>query len=316
MSPEPPTPPRLVVIVGPTASGKTQLSLQLARRVGGEIVSCDSQQVYRGMDIGTGKATAEERAEIPHHVLDIARPDEEMTAARFVALADAAIADIAGRGKPVILCGGTGLYVRALLLGLFEGPGANPERRAELTARAAKDGVFSLHRWLAEVDPAIAAKIDRHDEKRIVRALEVYLETGVPMSVHQARHDHRTMPPRYPARKVGLGPERELLYQRIERRVDLMMERGLVAEVTALRAAGFRPPLRSQEAIGYAEIHSLLDGEIEATQAVEYIKRNSRRYARRQLSWYRSDQDVRWSPEPDAVDQDELERYLKGPYAP
>jgi tRNA dimethylallyltransferase len=313
-----PTPasPRLVVIVGPTASGKTQLSLQLARKVGGEIVSCDSQQVYRGMDIGTGKATVAERSEVPHHVLDVARPDEEMTAARFVGLADAAIADIAARGKPVILCGGTGLYVRALLLGLFEGPGANPERRAELTARAAREGVVALHRWLAEVDPAIAVKIDRNDEKRIVRALEVYLETGTPMSVHQARHDHRIAPPRYPARKVGLAPERELLYQRIERRVDQMVERGLVAEVAALRAAGYRPPLRSQEAIGYAEIHSLLDGELEHAQAIEYIKRNSRRYARRQLSWYRSDQDVRWSPEPDAVDQDELERYLKGSHAP
>lgn len=315
-SSQPPRGPRLVVIVGPTASGKTQLSLELARRVGGEIVSCDSQQVYRGMDIGTGKATAAERAEIPHHVLDVARPDEEMTAARFVALADAAIADISSRGKPVIVCGGTGLYVRTLLLGLFEGPGANPERRAELTAKIAQSGLAAMHRWLAEVDPAIAAKIDPHDEKRIVRALEVFLETGVPMSVHQARHDHRSLPPRYPVLKIGLSPERELLYQRIERRVDQMAERGLVAEVEALRAAGHRPPLRSQEAIGYAEIHSVLDGELELPQALEYIKRNSRRYARRQVSWYRSDQEVRWSPQPDAVDQDELERYLKGPYAP
>lgn len=311
-----PPSPRLVVIVGPTASGKTQLSLELARRVGGEIISCDSQQVYRGMDIGTGKATAEERAEIPHHVLDIARPDEEMTAARFVALADAAIADLASRGKPIIVCGGTGLYVRALLLGLFDGPGANPERRAELSARAAAEGVAALHRWLAEVDPAIATKIDRNDEKRIIRALEVFLETGVPMSVHQARHDHRLMPSRYPVRKVGLAPERELLYQRIERRVDQMIERGLIAEVEALRLAGYRPPMRSQEAIGYAEIHSLLDGAVESAQAVEFIKRNSRRYARRQISWYRSDEDVTWSPAPDAVDQDELERYLKDPNAP
>ncbi len=315
------SPPRLVVIVGPTASGKTQLSLELARRVGGEIVSCDSQQVYQGMDIGTGKATADERAAVPHHVLDIARPDEEMTAARFVALADAAIADITARGKPVIVCGGTGLYVRALLLGLFDGPGANPERRAALSARAAVEGVAALHRWLGEIDPPIAAKIDRNDEKRIIRALEVFLETGVPMSVHQARHDHRLMPPRYPVRKIGLAPERELLYQRIERRVDQMMERGLLAEVTGLRDAGYRPPLRSQEAIGYAELHTAMDqteGDFAAhhAQAIEYIKRNSRRYARRQISWYRSDEDVRWSPGPDAVDQDELERYLKDPYAP
>jgi tRNA dimethylallyltransferase len=308
--------PRLVVIVGPTASGKTQLALDLAHRVGGEIVSCDSQQVYIGMDIGTGKVSAAERAAVPHHVVDVARPDEEMTAARFVALADAAIAEISGRRRPVILCGGTGLYVRAVLLGLFEGPGANPQRRAELAERIASRGLDSLHHWLAEVDPAIAVKIDRHDEKRIVRALEVYLDTGIPMSVHQARHDHKNLPSRYPAIKVGLGPDWDLLYRRIERRVDDMMERGLVSEVETLRVAGFRPPLRSQEAIGYAELHSYLDGHVDRAHAVELIKRNSRRYARRQKSWYRNDHEVRWSPEPDAVDHGELERYLKGADAP
>ncbi|MEZ4358790.1 MAG: tRNA (adenosine(37)-N6)-dimethylallyltransferase MiaA [Kofleriaceae bacterium] len=308
-----PARPRLVVIVGPTAAGKTQLALELARRVGGEIVSCDSQQVYRGMDVGTGKVTAEERAAVPHHVLDVAQPDEVMTAARFVELADAAIADIAARGKPVIVCGGTGLYVRTLLLGLFEGPGANPQRRAELAAKVAESGLPSLHRWLREVDPVIAAKIDPRDEKRVVRALEVYLETGVPMSEHQARHDHRNTPPRYPVLKVGLSPEREVLYQRIERRVDQMIASGLVAEVERLRSAGYRPPMRSQEAIGYAEIHDVLDGRLELATAVEYIKRNSRRYARRQVSWYRGDLDVRWSLQPDAVDQGELERYLMDP---
>jgi tRNA dimethylallyltransferase len=305
--------PRLIVVVGPTASGKTQLALELARRVGGEIVSCDSQQVYLGMDIGTGKATAAERAEIPHHVLDIARPDEDMTAARFVELADAAIADISGRGHPVIVCGGTGLYERALLLGLFDGPGANPQLRAELSEKAGRSGVAELHRWLAEVDPAIATKIDRNDEKRIIRALEVYLDTGIPMSVHQARHDHKRTPPRYQALKVGLAPDRELLYQRIDRRVEDMVARGLVAEVTQLRTAGYRPPLRSQEAIGYAEIHAYLDNSVELPAAIEQVKRNSRRYARRQGSWYRNDQDVHWSPQPDAVDHGQLERYLRGP---
>lgn len=303
-------PQRLIVVVGPTASGKTQLALTLARRVGGEVVSCDSQQVYRGMDIGTGKATAQERAQVPHHLIDVASPDEEMTAARFVAMADAAIADCWGRGRPVIVCGGTGLYVRALLLGLFEGPGANPARRAELGALARERGVAHLHRWLAEVDPSIATKIDRNDEKRITRALEVYLDTGIPMSVHQAKHDHRVAPPRYAARKVGLAPDRAELVQRIEARVDEMMARGLLAEVEALRAAGFLPPLRSQEAIGYAELHRHLAGELELTAAVELIKRNSRRYARRQVTWYRSDAHVQWWPHPDAVDQAELERYL------
>lgn len=306
----PPVPQRLIVVVGPTASGKTQLALALARRVGGEVVSCDSQQVYRGMDIGTGKATPQERALVPHHLLDVASPDEEMTAARFVALADAAIADCWQRGRPVIVCGGTGLYVRALLLGLFEGPGANPARRAELGALARAHGVAHLHRWLAEVDPVIAAKIDRNDEKRITRALEVYLETGVPMSVHQARHDHRVAPPRYAARKIGLAPERAELVTRIEARVDEMMARGLLAEVAALRAGGFLPPLRSQEAIGYAELHQHLASQLDLPAAVQLIKRNSRRYARRQVTWYRGDAQVQWWPHPDAVDQAELERYL------
>lgn len=301
---------RLVVIVGPTGSGKTQLSLELARKVGGEVVSCDSQQVYVGMDIGTGKVSADERQGVPHHLIDVARPDEEMTAARFVGLADAAIAEIWRRGRPVIVCGGTGLYVRTLLLGLFEGPGANPARRAELAAIARERGVAHLHAWLSQVDPASAAKIDRNDEKRMTRALEVYLETGVPMSVHQARHDYRVAPSRYRARKVGLAPEREALYRRIEDRVDRMMEQGLLAEVAALRERGYRPPLRSQEAIGYAELHEHLDGAIDLPTAVGLIKRNSRRYARRQVSWYRNDTDVAWWPHPDAVDQDELERYL------
>lgn len=311
-----PAPARLVVIVGPTASGKTQLSLELARRVGGEVVSCDSQQVYQGMDIGTGKVTMAERQQVPHHLLDVARPDEEMTAARFVELADAAIADAWRRGRPVIVCGGTGLYVRTLLLGLFEGPGANPQRRAELGALARAHGVGHLHRWLSEVDPAIAARIERNDEKRITRALEVFLDTGVPMSVHQARHDHRNTPPRYLARKIGLAPEREALYRRIEARVDDMMARGLLAEVEALRRAGVRPPMRSQEAIGYAELHQHLDGALELAQAVDFIKRNSRRYARRQVSWYRNDPTVAWSAHPDAVDQGELERYLTGSHVP
>lgn len=309
-------PARLVVVVGPTASGKTQLALSLARRVGAEVVSCDSQQVYVGMDIGTGKATADERASVRHHLIDVARPDQEMTAARFVELADAAIADAWQRGRPVIVCGGTGLYIRTLLLGLFVGPGANPQRRAELSAIARAQGVAHLHRWLTEVDPVIAAKIDRNDEKRITRALEVYLDTGVQMSVHQARHDHRTAPPRYAARKIGLAPEREALYRRIEARVDEMMARGLLDEVARLRSQGFVPPMRSQEAIGYAELHQHLSGALELSQAIDYIKRNSRRYARRQVSWYRSDADVSWFPQPDAVDQRELERYLTGSDVP
>jgi tRNA dimethylallyltransferase len=309
-------PPRLVVIVGPTGAGKTRLALDLAERCGGEVVSADSQQVYVGMDIGTGKATAEERARVPHHVLDVVRPDEDMTAARFIELADRAIADVAARGKVVIVCGGTGLYVRALLLGLFDGPPASPEVRAELTAIAARDGTAALHAELTRVDPIAAAKIDPNDTKRTIRALEVFRLTGEPMSTHQARHDHRSMPMRYEVRAVGLSPEREDLYRAIEARVDAMLAAGLEREVLALRDQGFCPPLRSQQAIGYAELHDVAANTVSRERAIELIKRNSRHYARRQLSWYRGTSSatgpVTWYPGPAAVDLADLERYLAG----
>jgi tRNA dimethylallyltransferase len=302
-------PPRLVVIVGPTGAGKTRLSLALATATGGEVISCDSQQVYIGMDIGTGKATFAERAAIPHHLLDVVAPDQDMTAARFLAMADTAIADIAARGKPVIVVGGTGLYVRALLLGLFEGPPASPELRSEL----AQLGASALHTELLRVDPAAAAKIDKHDEKRMIRALEVFRLTGEPMSAHQARHDYRTLPRRYDVRMVGLAPERDDLYRTIDTRVDDMLGAGLEAEVARLRALGYVPPLRSQQAIGYAELHAVAAGEVDRPRAIELIKRNSRHYARRQLSWYRADTSIAWHPNPAAVDLDELRRYLAEP---
>ncbi len=301
-------PPRIVVIVGPTGAGKTRLSLELARRIDAEVVSCDSQQVYQGMDIGTGKATAQEREAVPHHLLDVVRPDEEMTMARFIELADRAIVDIHARGKAAIVVGGTGLYVRGLLFGLFEGPPADPDLRAELAAL----GMPALRAELERVDPAAATKIEKNDQKRTIRALEVFRLTGEPMSVHQARHDHRSVPPRYPARLVGLSPERDALYRAIDARVDQMIEAGLEAEVAALRAAGYLPPLRSQQAIGYAELHAAAAGEVERVRAIELIKRNSRHYARRQLSWYRSDKAITWYPEVAAVDLAEIQRYLAG----
>jgi tRNA dimethylallyltransferase len=307
---------RLVVIVGPTGAGKTRLAIELADRTGGEVVSADSQQVYIGMDIGTGKATAAERARVPHHVLDVVHPDEEMTAARFVEHADRAIEEVAARGKTVVVCGGTGLYVRALLLGLFAGPPASPEVRAELAAVARERGAPALHAELVRIDPAAAAKIDPNDEKRTIRALEVYRLTGETMSAHQARHDHRSMPLRYPARLVGLAPERDALYAAIDRRVDQMIAEGLEREVAALRARGFLPPLRSQQAIGYAELHDATEGRVARARAIELIKRNSRHYARRQLSWYRAaiaqPTTITWHTSVGDVDLADLERYLAG----
>jgi tRNA dimethylallyltransferase len=264
------------------------------------------------MDIGTGKATAAERARVRHHLVDVLGPDEEMTAARFIALADAALADLAARGRAAIVCGGTGLYVRALLHGLFEGPGADPELRARLDARAAADGVEALHAELAAVDPALAARVEPRDRKRIVRALEVFTLTGVPMSEHQRRHDHKVVAPRYPHRKVGLAPPRDRLYPTIDARVDAMIAAGLLAEVRGLRAAGYLPPLRSQQAIGYAELHEHLAGRLDLSAAVALVKRNSRRYARRQLAWYRPDPSVSWAASAAAVDLGALAAYLSG----
>jgi tRNA dimethylallyltransferase len=294
------------VIVGPTGAGKTALAIDLARTVGGEVVSADSQQVYAGMDVGTGKATPAERAAVPHHLLDVVRPDEAMTAARFAALADAAIADIAARGRGVIVCGGTGLYVRILRFGLFSAPPADPALRAALAAEAPA----ALWERLAAVDPDAAARIDRNDARRIIRALEVLALTGVPISELQRRHDFRRLAPRYPIRLVGLSPPRDALYARIDARVDAMFAAGLVDEVRGLRAAGFRPPLRSQQAIGYAEVHAHLDGGLDLPSTIALVKRNSRRYARRQASWYRGDPEVAWSEDPSRVDLDSLGRYL------
>lgn len=305
------SPPRLVVVIGPTASGKTRLAIDLARAAGGEVVSADSQQVYRGMDIGTGKASAAERAGVPHHLIDVCEPTEEMTAARFAALADEAIAGAAARGAPVVVAGGTMLYVRVLLLGLFAGPAGDEALRRRLIEESGGDAAVLWQR-LAAADAEAAARIDRNDLKRIVRALEVLELTGVPMSEHQRRHDHRRVEPRYPARIVGLcPPDRDKLYRRIDARVDEMFAGGLEDEVARLRAAGVGRELRSQAAIGYAEVHRHLDGEVDRDTAIALVKRNSRRYARRQLSWYRGDPRVEWRADPSTVALDDLVRYLR-----
>lgn len=308
--PGPTSTPRLLVIVGPTGAGKTELAIRIAERTGGEIVSADSQQVYRGMDIGTGKATAEDRARVPHHLLDVLDPDEEMTAARFVELADAVIAQVAARGRPVIVAGGTMLYVRALLRGLFEGPAADLKLRAELGQQAEEEGVASLWAHLQSVDAASAERIHDTDLRRLIRAIEVHRLTGVPLSEHHRKHQEQA--PRYEARIVGIQPAREKLYEQINARVEAMVAAGLVAEVVGLRAQGYGPDLRSQQAIGYSEVHQMLAGELDTPAMVELIQRNSRRYARRQLSWYRGDESVQWSEQGSAVDLADLERYLGG----
>lgn len=300
----------LLVIVGPTGAGKSDLALSLAKRYGAEIVSADSQQVYRGMDIGTGKVASTERAAVPHHGIDVVEPHDEMSAARFATIADGAISAAWGRGRPVIVCGGTGLYVRALLLGFFEGAPADPTIRALLQDELAAKGADALYAQLALVDPDMAARVHCNDHKRVLRALEVYRATGQPMSAHLAAHDHRAVPPRYSAHVVGLAQPREELYARIERRVDDMLRSGWLAEVAELRARGVAATMRSQDALGYRELHHVLDGSLALNQAIAIIKQRSRNYARRQLTWFRADASTHWFQRADAVDVSSWERYL------
>src|SRR5215468_2526368 len=288
--------PRLVVLVGPTAAGKSALALRLAEAAGAEIVSADSQQVYRGMDVGTGKVSPAERARVPHHLIDVVEPDEEMTAARYAALADEAIAGAASRGRPVLVAGGTGLYVRALMHGLFAGPPAD----AELRARLAREDVGALHGRLRAVDPEAAARILPNDRRRLIRALEVHVLTGVPISMHQRAHDVKNAPSRYPARWVGLDPPAAELRARIATRVDAMLSAGLVDEVRKL-AARYPFHLRAFDAIGYREIGAHLRGEIDLPAAREKMIAATRRYARRQRGWFRAELEVAWHASAESV---------------
>jgi tRNA dimethylallyltransferase len=306
------SPIRLVAIVGPTASGKSALALRLAEAVGGEIVSADSQQVYRGMDIGTAKATGAERERVPHHLIDVMGPDETMTAARFATLAEEAIRDITARSRQVIVCGGTGLYYRSLVYGLFAGPPADASLRLRLE-REAQEGGGPEHLWgrLQAVDPEAASRIDLRDLIRIVRALEVYELTQKPISEHQRGHDHKTLAPRYDVRGVGLDPPRPGLYQTIDARVRAMFDAGLVDEVRSLRERGYPCSLRAFQAIGYREVCAHLSGGVSEDETVRLIQQRSRRYARRQLTWFRTEPTVTWYKSPADVNLGELAAFLR-----
>ena len=303
---------KLVVVVGPTGSGKSRLAMEIAQRAGAEIVSADSQQVYRYMDIGTGKVSVAEREKVAHHLLDVVDPDECMSAARFVDMADTAISAMQEKGIPTVVAGGTGLYVRALLYGLFEGPKADEQFRQQLAAEAAERGTEVLWERLRKVDPESARRIHTTDLIRITRALEIYEFTGMAMSAHHREHSSKTQFPRYQVRVIGLCPPRQQLYALINDRVDNMLKSGLVEEVVRLREMGYSATLRSQSAIGYSEVHQYLAGIINMEESVRLIKRNTRRYARRQLSWYRGDSLVEWHQDSQEVDLGELERYLSG----
>jgi tRNA dimethylallyltransferase len=305
--------PRVGFIVGPTGSGKTALALEAAERLGAEIVNADSRQLYRGMDIGTAKPSPEERRRVSHHLIDVRSPDEPVDVATFVTMAREAIAEIAGRGRAILVVGGSGLYLRVLRGGIFSGPSASPELRRELEALAAERGIGFLHDRLAEVDPASASRIQRNDLYRITRALEVYRLTGVPISVHQQRH--RFAAAEYEALMLGIEVSRARLYEAIERRFEAMIEVGLVDEVRALLAQGYNPDRPPLSAIGYREISAFVRGELELEKAVEAAKRESRRLAKRQLTWFRREPGIVWIEAEQARERAvaALEEFFAGP---
>lgn len=292
---------KLVCIVGPTATGKTRLSVALAQRLGAEIVSCDSMQLYRGMDIGTAKPTEQEMGGVRHHMIDCLDPCEEFSVSRYVELADRCVQEIFARDKPVIVVGGTGLYVDSLVAGREFAPFPQTGRREALTARAEKEGIEPLLRELRAVDPEAAERIHPSNQKRVIRALEVYLETGKTITQHN--RETRSRPPKYRPVWIGLDyVNRSALYARIDARVDEMFAQGLVDEVRQLLEGGVPERATSMQAIGYKELTAFLRGEGTEDAAREQIKLASRRYAKRQRTWFRRNPDVHWIDLPDAPD--------------
>jgi tRNA dimethylallyltransferase len=284
--------PQLLAIVGPTATGKSALAIALAEELGGEVVACDSTAVYRGIDIGTDKVAPADQRGIPHHLIDMVGPTETYSAARYATDAAAAIRDIHARGKVPILAGGTGFYYRALVRGLFPGPARDEALRARLDRVAARRGVESLHRWLGRVDPESAGRIQSRDQKRLVRALEVYLLTGKPLTAHFSE----TASPiaEWQVRAIGLDAPRDVLRERVARRVDAQFDRGVVDEVRSLFAAGVPATAHALSGLVYRQVVEMLNGIRGEAETRALIVQENMRYARRQLTWFRHEAGVHW----------------------
>jgi tRNA dimethylallyltransferase len=284
--------PKIIVILGPTAVGKSELALKLCAQFDGEIVNADSQQVYRFLDIGTGKPSPVERARVRHHLIDVVDPDEEFNAAIFRRLATQKIREIHQRNRNPVVCGGTGLYVKALTRGLFQGPGQDPEIRRRLEGEIEASGLTPLYGRLTRIDPTVISTIHPNDRQRIIRALEVYELTGKRLSEWQAEHGFAEQP--FEVLKIGLIRERSELYDRINARCERMIADGLLEEVRGLTAKGYGLYLKPLRSVGYLQMGRVLMGAQELTDAVAEMKQDTRHLARRQLTWFRSDRDIVW----------------------
>ncbi len=283
---------RKLFLVGPTAAGKTAVALEIGRRLPVEIVSLDSMSVYRGMDVGTAKPTPEERKSVPHHLIDVAEPTEPFSVGRYIVEAQRVTAEIDSRGRRTLFVGGTPLYLKAMVSGLFDGPSADPELRAELERRADAEGLAVLHEELGKVDPAAGARIHPNDRKRIVRALEVFRKTGQPLSARQTQWSQ--LQSTQDVAIAGLAWDRAVLYRRIDLRVDRMFELGLVNEVRGLVEKYGRLGREASQALGYKEVLAYLSGSTDLAETIALVKRNTRRMAKRQLTWLRSFSEIRW----------------------
>lgn len=283
----------IICIAGPTASGKTALAVELAKELNGEVVSCDSMQVYRRMDIGTAKPTLEEMQGIPHHMIDVAEPWEDFSVSRYCEMAAPIVDDIISRGKTAVIAGGTGLYMDALIRGNAFAPFPATGVRERLEAQADAEGMEAMLSRLRAVDPDAARRLHLSDRKRILRALEVYLETGETITEHNRKT--QAVPPRYSPLWLGLDfTEREELYRRIDLRVGLMLQQGLVEEIRGLLAEGIPEKATAMQAIGYKEFVDALDGRCTIEEAADQVRQSSRRYAKRQLTWFRRNKAIHW----------------------
>ena len=284
---------KIICIAGPTASGKTALAVALAKAADGEVVSCDSMQIYKRMDIGTAKPTAEEMEGVPHYMLSVAEPEEDFSVSRYCEMATPIVEDILSRGKTAIIAGGTGLYMDALIRGNSFAPYPSTGRREELEMLAETEGIESVLCKLKEVDPDSAARLHPSDQKRIIRAMEVYLETGETITEHNRKT--QAIPPRFSPVWFALEDEdRKLLYNRIDRRVEQMLQNGLIEEIQALLQSGVPEKATSMQAIGYKEFVDYLGGRCSLEDAAALVQQASRHYAKRQLTWFRRNPAIHW----------------------